>query len=1594
MIKSKRKILRSGMKKAGKPLTNFVAFMLFYGIFVSQVLAENTSAETEDLTGFTLEMITVTAKVPDWWGTEASQSVSVITREDIEKKQAKSVEDIIFSETGMSRNVDAMGRVTVSIRGAEPRHTLILIDGHPVMGDFAKYSGQGDELQRLGIENVERIEIIRGASSARYGTDAIGGVVNVITRKPAQSAGMQANLEGRRIKGDGDLLPYPNFFLRADSGRMGKLRASVYGGKREVMPVYSKALFHGGINTTAAIRNSLRHYGDIKNIGVLATYDMDDKNKIDVGIDRTNEEMNRFVKHSDDTPDPVINYRRHVNRNTYRVSYTGNNGGSTDWQVDMDYARMREHDITLSSVAAYSQYEGKNTLGYLDHILHSQWDIRANANTRLNDKHFLTYGVGFSKEDGEGSRLKSAKNTKTRYIDPWDYDKNLHSDKGISEPRSNIYDYAMYLDEKGIPQYDQAYELYGYKNADGKSVVPAYTYQDYTDSVDDENRIAAFAQQLRDENPSLQIADEWGEFPDDDIVMRRYYDAKILKWHGKTFLEEAENRRNRQAIGRAEINKQHFFVQDKWQIRKDTLLTPILRLDHSNLFGSNMSFNMGITHTIGESDKQRFKANIGTGYAEPGMGELYYNWEMYAGMPYDLGIGKLGAYWFGNPNLKPEKSLNFDLGFETERGRTATRVNVFHNRIKDYMTTYFTGKLMNFYPDAGVHTWITPPDMIYSFKNIGKAEITGMEAEVSHRFDDNWSGKMGYTYLHAVNKSDPDMPRQLLNKPRHKIDIGITYDNKKAGWRASLWGDYYIHMLDSNTIANNGNYVHNDIGDGQPVYKFAEKGKQTYQQKTFGIWNFLIQKKLNKDSIVYAGIDNLFNHRDDDQAVQERVYKFGVNMKFGTVAQGVDGKDADLKETPVSGEPWFIKAPFDLNKPEGVALIGGYRMRWNTFEGKQKPAEARVTSESSIGSAYKNYLEKAEHGFEQYFRLGLDARIGKYTNVTILGSASSASGVDTMQDVAGSKGLNHQRLEVAELMQHANKWDFSLGRLTEPMGVTGYWFGKEYDGGRAVWTSGKNQVRLGYGSFSSSTGINDSAYTHATTQVFMRPPTKHEWLGQDQPENYALHGEYSDMTVQTPGFESLYQKLVKAGSLEEEKKVIDAYMAIIKKDNPSLYEDLSKHSGQYYMNSYIWRKVTVKDDAGNVVKEFITTDVPVVYVKDTSFDKEKIQQTGEEAWQHIMALTGEHVEEWDDYIQDSALIHEGSYHITSAFYGYGAYTGKEVLEDLGAVHKGKRYAGFPANKMKAGEIKFLMPAEAKNRAVSSLWNRDTAWLPVYKKLPNGNGLQGYKAASISPIAKRVLFWLAGDMWKPEDGSTLPLHLLGKEGYWISQLGRVLVQDRVPSIDTTAFIQAKHQFGDMFGVQAWYLRSMPGDVHNFVHAKGNSNEVKTFDRLANVIGIGARYRFGRNASLAFDYGQNRTNFGRYMNGHTIYQHESGTSNFGILGRKSGGTPHFWTVRFDLGNSDMGIPGSWNAFVDYKYFQHGSFFGGNGTESVPDRYLDGIRSFTIGVGYVPTKNLLLEAFYTFDAKGISKRDTLYGNEKFTLGDYTRVQATYRF
>ena len=1634
------------------------------------------------------------------------QQVQIITKKEIEKKQAKSVEDIIFTQTGVSRTVDAMGRVGVSIRGAEARHTLILVDGQPVLGDFDKYSGAADEVQRLGAENVERIEVIQGAASAKYGSDAVGGVVNIITKKALKKPTLQVNAEGLRRKSDGDLFPFQNFYIRADSGQMGKLKVGLSGSKRDLMPVLASVKRRAsGMGFDYAKHNFkpnvLRYYGDASDIGLVATYEANKNNKFEMRLNRYTEDLVRDIKHSDSDLEPQQHFKRTANRNTINLSWNAK-AGKSDWTVETNYSRIKEDDVALINYTGRSSYEGSNELRYIDNIDHRQLDIRLNANTQLNNKHRLSYGVSYAREEGSGSRLKSSPNTSTMYIDPWAYDKSLLVDKldrlvrkkGDNSVKvySHIHDYKFIKSSSGMPQWDMDYEYYG---AETDAQKPGITYDDYVNYGLSESRLSewsstspnnqpvtdefkkryyALENRLKSENPEMAahraniVGDYFKYGESSDLEMRK----KAPKLNGKAFLEEYRNRDQRLTTGQGTIRKMNAYISDTWQVNKNLTFVPIIRLDNSSLFGSNLSASMGMTYNVKGNPHRRFKANVGTGYTEPGMGELWYNWEMYASNPVGIGVAKLGWYWAGNPNLKPEKSLNFDMSLEGENKNTYARVGIFHNRIKNYMSVYFTGEFQDFAPYLkGDAKYQRAPDMIYSFKNIGMAEITGLQAEVQQKFGKYWSGKLGYTYLHAINKSDPTMPRQLLDKPVHKVDIGVTYDNPKTGWNGSIWGDYYINMLDSNTLNNGGNYWPDILSGDAGVYK-----KQVYQKKTFGIWNLMVQKRFNKNAMMYFGINNIFNHRDDDRATQERVYRIGVNLKFGggdakTMPIGKDGNKAidangSVTNVAVGNEGGvqnisevvkltdFIRPDFDTTKERGVTFIGDYRARWMSHDGTNRP-QSPFRSNSAIGSAKTNMYDSNRHSFEQRIRLGFDARINPFTNLSVIGSMTGMSGVDTSWTKSESKGFNHQRLDTVDLTRRIKKWDISVGRLNEPMGASGYWFGQSYDGARAVWNGNDTQVRVGVGSFKHSTGISDSAYTHVVHEVITRPPTAAELIGinrDDYPydiNNATKTGSDGEAKASedapapdspTGIYESTYKGKTDSiyfyQQLKDLQDEYEAYKATLnlKWSNPNRDQEVEKANAklaeiqqkQAQVMSRL-QDILTKAYPTEMAEKKFSLDIPsggyTMYEITNKKTGEKLYKTGDLMYNVNSPLYPEYLKDKakglivptdnkeallnpKGYVDkhgneiNQSISEIAKYNATDNWKNYnnGSLDEVWVKQADGTFKKSYDYYGQPSSDYEF--TGFLGAKTYKYDSGKYVFSDYDAKDALYKKnftmsySDYGEG-GSYYGWGMPNAMYNYMYNLENVVHDAESENKLPREAIGKIiGNIIQTEGVVLEKDTIPPIETAAFVQVKKQIGDRLGLQAWYLRSFNGSKRTFLNANGNGNDEQSFSNIANVFGIGAKYQIGESAVLTVDYGQNRSKFGRYMNGNTVYDHERGTADFTVKGHQMGGTPHFWMARLDIGRADIDVPKSWNAFIDYKYFAHGSFLGGNGTGAVPDRYLDGIRSFTFGAGYVPRKDLLLEAFYTFDAKGTNKRDTLYGNESFKLGDYARIQGTYRF
>lgn len=141
-------------------------------LFVSPTLsAADNAAEPVVVTA------TRTARTVD----ETLASVTVITREDIERLQASTVLDLLRGTPGLSiTNNGGLGKSTsVFLRGTESDHVLVLIDGVKVgsatLGTAA--------FQDIPVEQIERIEIVRGPRSSLYGSEAIGGVIQIFTRK-------------------------------------------------------------------------------------------------------------------------------------------------------------------------------------------------------------------------------------------------------------------------------------------------------------------------------------------------------------------------------------------------------------------------------------------------------------------------------------------------------------------------------------------------------------------------------------------------------------------------------------------------------------------------------------------------------------------------------------------------------------------------------------------------------------------------------------------------------------------------------------------------------------------------------------------------------------------------------------------------------------------------------------------------------------------------------------------------------------------------------------------------------------------------------------------------------------------------------------------------------------------------------------------------------------------------------------------------------------------------------------------------------------------------------------------------------------------
>jgi len=171
------------MKKEGKvwAITSIVLWML---------APDQINAQQDSLAVQQLQEVVITATKFPKSQSETGKVLTIIDEDILNRSGGKDIAQLLNEQVGMvvsGSNSNTGKDKSVYLRGAKNEYTLILLDGVP-LNDPSGISGGAYDLRLISLDQVERIEILKGSQSTLYGSDAIAGVINIITKKSEKNS--------------------------------------------------------------------------------------------------------------------------------------------------------------------------------------------------------------------------------------------------------------------------------------------------------------------------------------------------------------------------------------------------------------------------------------------------------------------------------------------------------------------------------------------------------------------------------------------------------------------------------------------------------------------------------------------------------------------------------------------------------------------------------------------------------------------------------------------------------------------------------------------------------------------------------------------------------------------------------------------------------------------------------------------------------------------------------------------------------------------------------------------------------------------------------------------------------------------------------------------------------------------------------------------------------------------------------------------------------------------------------------------------------------------------------------------------------------
>ena len=665
---------------------------------------------------------------------QQSLGVSRISKDDIDKRPAANdISEFVrtmpgVNLTGNTATGQRGNKRQIDLRGMGPENTLILIDGKPVNSrQSERISMRGERNTRgdsnwVPVEEIESITVLLGPAATRYGSGAMGGVVNIVTKKVSKEFKGQVNL-------------YANQPQDSKEGATRRIGFNLSG------PIIQDTL-------------GFRIYGNL--------------NKTDADAADIN------AGHGNDSAAGVEGVR---NKDF---------AGRLQWKISPAQTLILDSSYSRQGNIYNGDTQNSNPRSAL---VNSLADGKAETARLYRSAYSLTHDGAWEWGD-------------TKNVISYERTVNSHLPEGLA----------------GGPE-------------------GSYTGLDFVQSRLKNLRFSSEANipfKLGVDNV-LTVGAEFTDSKLDDPASN----TQGFKDQGKT---DAFNGISATRGGKASQRNWAAYVEDNISLTDKTHLIPAIRFDHNSDSGSNWSPALNFSHQIGEN--WLVKGGVARAYKAPNLYQTNPDFILYTrgqGCPLNA-PNSVRCYYMGNNNLKPETSINKEIGLEFNKNGWQASATYFHNA---YRNKIVIGDQL--IATSNIGNWLL------QWENTPKATISGIEGNLVIPLHDTLKWSNNFTYMH---KSEDYQGNPLSLVPKHTINSTLSWTPNER-FDANLTFTHYGRTKPRSVAVN---HLEQKGNPRAGVAALSSEHSQT-QVGSYGIWGINAGYNWNKRVAVRGGVSNLFDKK-------------------------------------------------------------------------------------------------------------------------------------------------------------------------------------------------------------------------------------------------------------------------------------------------------------------------------------------------------------------------------------------------------------------------------------------------------------------------------------------------------------------------------------------------------------------------------------------------------------------------------------------------------------------------------------------------------------------------------------------------------------